>query len=186
MNDACEAGCRRAATLLIQAADGEAAQEEIAWLEGHVRTCAACRAYREQFRRIDRELALYGDFVWRHNAPEVAVRRPRTRAAVYWIPALAGAVAASLFLGALLLREPPPDASPPRVQQAFVPIPYVPPLDRHERATVIRMDVPVAALLAAGYRLRVTDPTAIVRTEVLVGEDGRAHAVRLPADLALN
>jgi hypothetical protein len=50
----------------------------------------------------------------------------------------------------------------------------------------MRMDVSVAALLAVGYKVDAIDPTAIVKADVLVGEDGRAHAVRLLSGLLLN
>jgi len=53
------------------------------------------------------------------------------------------------------------------------------PLAPNERADVVRMDVPVAALIAAGLPMRVQDMSANASADVLVGEDGRARAVRL-------
>jgi hypothetical protein len=41
------------------------------------------------------------------------------------------------------------------------------------------MDLPVSALTNAGFSLPAADPTGTVTADVLVGEDGRAHAVRL-------
>jgi hypothetical protein len=41
------------------------------------------------------------------------------------------------------------------------------------------MDVPVAALIAAGYRVETPDPGGVVNAEVLVSQDGRARAIRL-------
>jgi hypothetical protein len=41
------------------------------------------------------------------------------------------------------------------------------------------MDVPVAALIAAGLPMKVHDMGANASADVLVGEDGRARAVRL-------
>jgi hypothetical protein len=63
--------------------------------------------------------------------------------------------------------------------QPFMPIPYTVPLAPEEQATVVRMDVPVAALIAAGYSVETPDPGGVVNAEVLVSQDGRARAIRL-------
>jgi hypothetical protein len=68
----------------------------------------------------------------------------------------------------------------------FVAIPYTPPLDPRERVDVVRMDMPVAALIAAGLPVGAADPASDVRTDVLVGQDGRARAVRLVAAVSSN
>ena len=104
-------------------------------------------------------------------------------------------VAASiLIVGAVLLsrmppRPVPPDPTPPPVvadaDGPFVPVPFVAPLDSYETATVLRGNLPVAALMAAGYRVSLADPAALVLGDVLVGDDGRVHAVRLLAGLSL-
>ncbi len=65
--------------------------------------------------------------------------------------------------------------------QPFIAIPYTLPLEPWERADVVRMDLPVAALAAAGLPMSMVDPTARARTDVLVGQDGRARAIRLIA-----
>jgi hypothetical protein len=108
---------------------------------------------------------------------------------------LAGAVAACVVL-ALVLKYPPHSPLPaqpvPVVEdvqesdQAFVPIPYVTPLGQYERAEVVRMEVPVAALIAAGLQVRTADPGARAEADVLVGQDGRARAVRLISISSLN
>jgi hypothetical protein len=73
-----------------------------------------------------------------------------------------------------------PKARPAEKQEtAFVGIPYTMPLAPNERADVVRMDVPVAALIAAGLPMKVRDMSANASADVLVGEDGRARAVRL-------
>jgi len=61
----------------------------------------------------------------------------------------------------------------------FVPIPYTEPLGPWERAEVMRMEMPVSALVAAGFPVATMDPWAQASADVLVGEDGRARAVRL-------
>jgi len=67
---------------------------------------------------------------------------------------------------------------------AFVPVPNVLPLDSYETGRVLRMDLPVSSLLAAGYSLPAADPGATVTVDVLAGEDGRVHAVRLVSETA--
>jgi hypothetical protein len=64
-------------------------------------------------------------------------------------------------------------------EQPFIAIPYTLPLEPWERTEVVRMEMPVAALIAAGLPMGMMDPAARARTDVLVGQDGRARAVRL-------
>jgi hypothetical protein len=46
---------------------------------------------------------------------------------------------------------------------------------------VKRLDLPVTALIAAGFEVRVPDLSAAIPADVLVGQDGRALALR-PVD----
>jgi hypothetical protein len=62
--------------------------------------------------------------------------------------------------------------------QPFVPIPYTVPLAPEERATVVHMQVSVAALIAAGFTVATSDPGEVVDADVLVSQDGRARAIR--------
>ncbi len=64
-------------------------------------------------------------------------------------------------------------------EQPFIAIPYTLPVEAWERTDVVRMDMPVSALVAAGLPMGMVDPGAEARTDVLVGQDGRARAVRL-------
>ncbi len=100
-----------------------------------------------------------------------------------WIPAAAAVVAATLALVAIAPHKKPQPVN--REQSPFVEIPYLPPLDPRENAAIVRMNIRVAALIAAGYRVA-ADPDTIVPADVLVGEDGRAHAVRVLADIDWN
>jgi hypothetical protein len=101
----------------------------------------------------------------------------------FWLPAAAAAIAAAL---ALILVVPRPEARPPSRQAApFFEIPGLPPLDPHENVTIVPMNIQVSTLIAIGYRVA-DDPEKTVPAEVLVGEDGRAHAVRVLADLNWN
>jgi hypothetical protein len=81
----------------------------------------------------------------------------------------------------------PPVVNPAIAQSAapFVAIPYLPPLDPRENSTIVRMNIRVASLIAAGYRVA-ADPDKIVPADVLVGEDGRAHAVRVLSGIEWN
>jgi hypothetical protein len=63
--------------------------------------------------------------------------------------------------------------------EPFLEIPYTVPLAPGERATVVRMEVPVAALIAAGFTVATPDPGGTVSADVLVSQDGRARAIRL-------
>jgi len=71
-------------------------------------------------------------------------------------------------------RRPKPDADPP-----FLAIPYTQPLGPGERAEVVRVEMPVAALIAAGFPVATSDAGAEASADVIIGEDGRARAVRL-------
>lgn len=140
-------------------------------------------------RRVLREWEVPG------GSPDLERRvmaRRGWRWSVGWRPQLlfAATSAALMVIGALLSGVPAPRAKPQVVpgplltvdgdaESPFVPVPYSMPLDSYETGMVLRMNVPVAALIAAGYRIPVADPTAIVVADVLVGDDGRAHAVRL-------
>jgi hypothetical protein len=63
--------------------------------------------------------------------------------------------------------------------EPFVQIPYTVPLSPEERATVVRLEIPVAALIAAGFSMENLDPGSVVNADVLVSQDGRARAIRL-------
>jgi hypothetical protein len=47
-----------------------------------------------------------------------------------------------------------------------------------ERTEVVRMNVPVAELIAAGLQMQ-ADPGGSVQADILLGQDRRARAVRL-------
>ncbi|HKD08364.1 MAG TPA: hypothetical protein VKB79_20855 [Bryobacteraceae bacterium] len=65
------------------------------------------------------------------------------------------------------------------IEEPFVQIPYTQPLAPWERGEIVRMELPVAALIAQGFSIATSDAGAAARADVLVGEDGRARAVRL-------
>jgi hypothetical protein len=66
--------------------------------------------------------------------------------------------------------------------EPFVAIPYTVPLAPEERATMVRITLSPAAIAAVGFPLPAIDPGNDTLADVLVGEDGRAHAIRIVAD----
>jgi hypothetical protein len=93
---------------------------------------------------------------------------------------MASVVLALAMIAVVVLRHPvPPPVQPPRqrTQQAFMRIPYVVPPAPYERTEVLHMDVPVAALIAAGFRMDEPAGTTVA-ADVLVGQDDRPLAIR--------
>jgi hypothetical protein len=165
--------------------DAELGEAQSAWLDGHIKSCPACATALARFTEIDTDLINWGQRVTRKNPPPGIARellaaklgsvsdRPW---AIRWIAALAAVIAAALVMAVIATHNKPPEVS--RERLPFVVIPYLPPLDPHENTTVVRLNLRVRTLLALGYRVS-ADPDNIVPADVLVGEDGRAHAVRV-------
>jgi hypothetical protein len=76
-------------------------------------------------------------------------------------------------------RRKPAGRAPAEPERPFIAIPYTLPLESYERVDVLHLDVPIAALIAVGYPTGMMDPAALARADVLVGQDGRARAIRL-------
>jgi len=70
-------------------------------------------------------------------------------------------------------------SKPADSEPQFVRIPFSAPLAPYERAEIVRADIPVAALTAAGFNVATSDTSATAQADLLIGEDGIAHAVRL-------
>ncbi len=153
-------------------------EEVSAWLLGEFapevqRHRAACAACREELESLRHTLAEFRDSgqrwseYWYARPAEAA---PRGAPVWRWMAAAGATVAAALLL--LAPAAVRPEATP------FVAIPYVPPPAPYEQARVVRMEVPVTALLAAGFEVHAPDLSGAVTMDVLVGQDGRAFAVR--------
>jgi anti-sigma factor RsiW len=192
MSEILDIDCARAQGLLASYVDCDLAADDSAWLSGHLADCSKCSATLAMFSAFDSELTGWGRKLSRLNPPPMDARerlegriRERTtrRRAIRWIPAAAAVIAAGLGILAIAPRPSPPAQT--HEQTGFVAIPYLAPLDPHENATVVRIQIRVATLISVGYRVT-ADPDAIVPADVLVGEDGRAHAVRVPAEIGLN
>jgi hypothetical protein len=78
-----------------------------------------------------------------------------------------------------IARASAPKTHPAEPESPFIPIPYVAPLDPYERVDIVRMELPVSALIAAGLQVETDDAGERVQADVVVGQDGRARAVRL-------
>jgi len=170
------------ARLMESARRGESPGAEV---EAHLSRCQECARFLEEQRSLSAGLAR----IARENA---AARLPAgIEARIFaqvdsqlasrhvWRPLAAAAIAASLAIGVFLARGPAP-RQPGRAGDApFVEIPFVAPFAPYERARIERMDLPVAALIAAGFRVQTVDAAGTVKADVLVGQDGRLHAIRL-------
>jgi anti-sigma factor RsiW len=185
-----ESECARAHGLLAEFVDGGLAAGSATWLRGHLEACAECRAALARFAEIDSELTGWGERLCVQNPPPVGAREqlaarlaslPARRRAFRWIPA--AAIAAALAIAVIAPRQEPPAVH--RAPAAFIGIPYLAPLDPRENAAIVRMNIRVATLIAAGYRVA-ADPDIVVPADVLVGEDGRAHAVRVLSGIDWN
>jgi len=172
--------CARALSLLPALADDELSTADRAWLDAHSHSCPSCATAAARLAAIDSELAAAArSLEVRSPVPADARRRliaalpsANRRWPLFW-PA-AAALAAGLAVSLLVHHSrplPPPPARP------FVAIPYLPPVDPRENTTVVRVNIRVQTLLALGYRTT-ADPKTVVPADVLLGEDGRAHAIR--------
>ena len=145
--------------------------ERDAAAEQHLHSCAVCIA---EVRRTERAFALFRDSGRRwsdHWSTTTPVRVGRLRGAV----AIAGMLVLLTVSAVVLLWTPTPTAAR---ENPFIGIPYVVLPAPYERTAVVRMDIPVAALTAAGFKVYVADVSGTVAADVLVGQDGRALAVR--------
>ncbi|PYT19047.1 MAG: hypothetical protein DMG59_01800 [Acidobacteria bacterium] len=166
---------------------GERTPEEVR----HARGCLHCRA---ELDRLEKALSLFRESGqrwsehWYRSASQNGSEHVQLGAgqrSMNWVKlSLGAALAASLFVGALLIHRTAlvsQPAAPPHSASAepFVQIPYVAPPAPYERIEVMRMDVPVTALIAAGFEVHVPDSGAAVSADVLVGQDRRVLAIRL-------
>jgi hypothetical protein len=158
-------------------------------LDPHFEACAECArflraqlALHSAFAALSREVPAPIDLEWQLLAEFDAVARNASRAAPrrvrWWLPA--AALAAALAIAAVATHRPLP--APRIAGEPFVEIPYIAPLAPYERTSIVRMDVPVSALIAAGFKVHAVDTGAALRADVLFGQDGRAHAIRLASN----
>lgn len=169
--------CREYRGDLIEAVRGGAWP---AALRVHVDQCAECAQFLEEQQALSEAMAgLRGEDL--PAADEFARRvmlefdRARGARSQAWRWVLAAGLAAALCLALVRVGTPPPSA----VQQPpFLTIPYTVPLAPEEPATVAQIEIPESALIAAGFHVQPSDPTALVKADVLIGQDGRVRAIR--------
>ena len=149
--------------------------------ESHLGACPQCAA---EVARTQQALALFRESGHRwsdhcHKQRLAAMPRRQWRARTL---AAAIALAAAVLVAILPWHRPAPPRTNPLAEQPFVDMPYVAPLAPYERVEVVRMRVSVAALQRAGLEIHAPDTGATVLADLLLGQDGRAHAVRLVSD----
>jgi hypothetical protein len=137
----------------------------------HLRDCPECAA---QVASTQKSLLLFRDSgfqcaeYWQKQPQNPATSRP-----LRWAVAAVAVTVAVLAVITHRVREIPPR------QEVFLKIPYVIPPAPYERTEVVRMDVPVAALIRAGFTMNAAAADS-VPADVLVGQDGRPLAVAFP------
>lgn len=186
--------CARAASMMPLWMDHDLAADEQAWLDQHLTTCEECPSLLNHLKAIDGELTHLGRRLAAENpAPpgaraQISARFEQPEAQHNFfrlIPAVATAIAAGITLFSIGIGTPQKHTPPSgRAQNYFIEIPYLPPPSPQESLAVVRMEIRVGTLMSMGYRVA-ADPEAIVPAEVLVGEDGRAHAVHVLSDVQL-
>lgn len=182
--------CLQAKDWLPLWADSSLPASDVEWLDAHWSRCPACRADRERFHAFDTRLLSYGEEFAPATTPPAAYARllrrmdnATSRRRFAWlIPAAVLSATAAVLV---IFHAVPAHHTAARIDLAaameeagFVPVPYVPPIASYERATVVSTQIPVADLQAEGYAIA-ADPSATVQADLLLGEDGRLHAVRL-------
>ncbi len=119
----------------------------------------------------------------RSPAPRVrALARP-AQPPVKVVPAIGTTSVPAAHKPARKPLRPASAAAPPADSNPFVAIPYTLPLDPHERVTVMRVEMPVAALVSVGLVSAAPDATAAAPADVVVSQDGRIRALRLVSEI---
>jgi predicted anti-sigma-YlaC factor YlaD len=177
--------CRESRSEWMEWARGATSRDPEGAVAAHLANCPDCaHRYAEQ-RALTAAFAVMGAEAIPSSdsmaAPIIAEFDRHTRQTkikvLGWAAAAALAAAACLFV---FVAPPQHPAEPPAVtdESQFVPIPYTVPLSPEERASVVQMEIPVSALIAAGFRMPAMDAGATVKADVLVSQDGRARAIR--------
>ena len=138
--------------------------------EQHLVACPECAA---EVAGTRKSLLLFRDAEYLRVKPQA---RPEYRSRRLAVACLATA-AVLLAVGVLRYSH----QTQPSAQEVFLKIPYVIPPAPYERTEVVRMDVPVAALIQAGFTMNAAAADS-VPADVLIGQDGRPLAVAFRQD----
>jgi hypothetical protein len=76
-------------------------------------------------------------------------------------------------------RIVPVQATETNIASEFVPVPYAGRIAPGDSAVIVRVQVPRTALAELGYPVDESQGSGIVQADLLVGEDGWPHAVRI-------
>ena len=140
----------------------------------HALECAECAAEVAHTRHALLQFRNSG-----FQCAEYWEKQPPARPARYfgrWA-AVCVAVTAATLAAVILYRPPVRQASP--MQEVFQRVPYVVPPAPYERTEVVRMEVPVAALISAGFKMNMPAADS-VSADILLGQDDRPLAVGFP------
>jgi hypothetical protein len=180
--------CQKSRSAIIEwARSAPASVNRSPELSYHMETCANCSTFLQTQSALSAALACLAREADNAVPPEslesglLAEFGADPKTARKWVPAWTVVAAACVAAGAILFREPPPASR--SLDRPFFLVPYTAPPAPYERTRVVRMEVPVAALIAAGFEIHVPDPGTTVQAEVLLGQDGRTVAVRIVPDL---
>jgi hypothetical protein len=164
-------------------------------LTGHLSECTSCRSLFEEKKMLHAAIAqLRAETAGLSPSDGVEERvlaalnaspgltGPRTamwsRAAVSAL-AVATVICTALILGHRTTKVLPAQSAVTLVNDGFTEMPYVIPPAPYERTTVVRTELPLQVMIAAGFQVYGEDLDSSTLADVVYGEDGRILAVRL-------
>jgi hypothetical protein len=142
-------------------------------IQDHVAACTLCRSEVDRLESAFWQFRDSGRRWSEHWYAAPAVRYSKAAWSWRWLAGAGGFVSATLLI-ALLAQRPTPTLE----EEPFLQIPYVAPLAPYEQTKVMRMEVSATALKAAGFDVHAPELNGALTMDVLVGQDGRAHAMR--------
>ena len=108
--------------------------------------------------------------------------RPRPRTSPWSLGTAAALTVAIVGLNWLVVSNTPRIDSAPAEQAfdmtGFVPWPGAEAWPRFESGSLVRVDLPISALIALGLPVPMSS-TSVVQADIVVGQDGLARAVRV-------
>ena len=182
--------CQKFRSRIIEHARLKAdAGEELA---GHLESCAACAGFLQTQRElndalnaiadesacIEPPLSLESTLLQAIDSHITVSPKPQVLMRPWWMLLSAPMAALGVLIFAVFMHHPAATPHMAVESQTFIEIPYVLPPAPYERTEIMRMDIPVASLIAAGFDVHADDVSGLIRADVLVGQDGRAFAIR--------
>lgn len=121
-------------------------------------------------------------FVLLHRAPDhrsSPVVRQSANATASSSPASGQSVVVHKSSAGSPARAVPVQAAETSLASEFVPVPYSGGIAPGDSGVIVRVQVPRTALAELGYPVDETQGSGVVQADLLVGEDGWPHAVRI-------